>query len=65
MQAIGAGLDRVTLDGCAQIFRPTVVASPNFSAERDSETLRKSMKGAGETIGAMIVSEFLSREGPC
>ncbi|XP_025085605.1 annexin A7-like [Pomacea canaliculata] len=47
VEAIGAGLDRVTLDGCAQIFRPTVVASPNFSAERDSETLRKSMKGAG------------------
>ena len=40
-------LQRVQLDGCAELFRPTVRPAPNFSAEKDCEALRHAMKGAG------------------
>nr|KAG5697878.1 hypothetical protein BaRGS_017135 [Batillaria attramentaria] len=47
VQAVGAKLQGIQLDGSAELFRPTVRPAPNFSAEKDCEAMRHAMKGAG------------------
>ncbi|XP_076459510.1 annexin-B12-like isoform X2 [Babylonia areolata] len=47
VEGLGQQMQQVQLDGCAELFRPTVRPAPNFSAEKDCEALRHSMKGAG------------------